>query len=91
MTERRGGVRAIYPLDEALGLGPRERLTLGVQERSLWAIVEVSEEKTGAFWERFGGGSCEPEEDSSVGLGGRGSPTVAPVNQYPTTWRWPVI
>ena len=55
VTERRGGVRAIYPLDEALGLGPRERLTLGVQERSLWAIVEVSEEKTGAFWERLAG------------------------------------
>jgi len=38
-----------------------------------------------------GGVSREPEEDSPVGLGGRGSPTVVPVNQYPTTWRWPVI
>ena len=50
-----GGVRGVYPLDEALGLEPRERMTLGVRERSLWAVVEASEEKTGAFWEKLAG------------------------------------
>lgn len=48
-----GGVRGVYPLDEALGLEPRERLTRGVRERSLWAVGEVSEEKAGAFWEKL--------------------------------------
>lgn len=55
VTEQRGGVRGVYPLDEALGLEPRERMTLGVRERSLWAVVEASEEKTGAFWEKLAG------------------------------------
>ncbi len=55
VTERRGGVRSIYPLDKALGLEPRERVTLRVRERSLWAIVEAREEKAGAFWEKLAG------------------------------------
>jgi RNase P subunit RPR2 len=32
----------LYPLDRAIGLSPRERMTLGVRERALWAAVEVS-------------------------------------------------
>jgi len=55
VTEWRGGVRAVYPLDEALGLEPRERLTLRVREHSLWAVAEVSEEKARAFWEKLAG------------------------------------
>lgn len=31
-----------YPLDQAIGLGEGERMTLGVRERALWAAVEVS-------------------------------------------------
>jgi len=55
VTERRGDVRGVYPLDEVLGLEPRERMTLRVRERSLWAVVEASEEKTGVFWEKLAG------------------------------------
>jgi hypothetical protein len=45
----------IYPLDQAMGLGPGERMTLGVRERLLWAAVEVSDEKTHQFLEKFTG------------------------------------
>jgi hypothetical protein len=44
-----------YPLDEAMGLGSGERMTLGVRERLLWAAVEVSYEKTHQFLEKFTG------------------------------------
>jgi len=55
VTERRSSVRVVCPLDEVLGLEPRERMTLRVRERSLWAVVEASEEKTGVFWEKLAG------------------------------------
>ena len=45
----------IYPLDQALGLVRRERVTMGVRERSLWAAVEVSYEKAHEFLEKFTG------------------------------------
>jgi hypothetical protein len=45
----------IYPLDQAMGLGSGERMTLGVRERLLWAAVEVSYEKTHQFLEKFTG------------------------------------
>jgi hypothetical protein len=45
----------IYPLDQAMGLGPGERMTLGVRERLLWAVVEVGYEKTHQFLEKFTG------------------------------------
>jgi hypothetical protein len=44
-----------YPLDQAMGLGSGERMTLGVRERLLWAAVEVSYEKTHQFLEKFTG------------------------------------
>jgi hypothetical protein len=45
----------IYPLDEAIGLGCGEQMTLGVRERALWAAVEVSYEKAHQFLEKFTG------------------------------------
>jgi hypothetical protein len=45
----------IYPLDQAMGLGSGERMTLGVRERLLGAAVEVSYEKTPPFLEKFTG------------------------------------
>jgi len=47
--------RDSYPLDEAMGMGSGERVTLGVRERALWAVVEVSYEKAHQFLERFTG------------------------------------
>lgn len=45
----------IYPLDKAIGMSPSERMTLGVRERSLWAAVELSYEKTHQFLKKFTG------------------------------------
>ena len=45
----------IYPLDEAIGLEPGVSATLGVKERSSWAVVEVSCEKAHEFLEKFTG------------------------------------
>ncbi len=45
----------IYPLDEAIGLGSGEQMSLGVRERALWAAVEVSYEKAHQFLEKFTG------------------------------------
>jgi hypothetical protein len=42
-------------LDEAIGLGSGEQMTLGVKERALWAAVEVSYEKAHQFLEKFTG------------------------------------
>lgn len=36
----------VVPLDEALGLEPRAQHTLGVRERSLWLVTELSYAKT---------------------------------------------
>ena len=44
-----------YPLDLALGLEPQMKATIGVMERSLWACVEVSYEKSKQFLEKFTG------------------------------------
>jgi hypothetical protein len=44
-----------YPLDEAIGLGGGEQMSLGVRERALWAAVEVSYEKAHQFLEKFTG------------------------------------
>jgi RNase P subunit RPR2 len=44
-----------YPLDQAMGLGCGERMTLGGRERLLWAAVGVSYEKTHQFLEKFTG------------------------------------
>lgn len=44
-----------YPLDQALGLGARQRVTVGVRERSLWAAVEISYEKAHEFLRKFTG------------------------------------
>lgn len=44
-----------YPFDEAIGLSSFEHETLGVRERSLWAAVEVSYDKSSAFLEKFAG------------------------------------
>lgn len=44
-----------YPLDEALGLEPQRKCTLGVVERMLWTAVEVSYEKAGDFLKKFTG------------------------------------
>ena len=51
----RGCEEDIYPLDEAIGLGSGEQMTLGVKERALWAAVEVSYEKAHQFLEKFTG------------------------------------
>jgi len=51
----KGCRREIYPLDEALGLEPQRKCTLGVTERTLWAAVEVSYEKSEEFLKRFNG------------------------------------
>lgn len=72
--------RDSYPLDEAMGMGSGERVTLGVRERALWAVVEVSYEKAHQFLERFTGLEVsrkkihqmvveEGGEDSGVGGG----------------------
>lgn len=45
----------VYPLDEALGLVAGSGSTLGVRERALWAAVEVSYAKAGAFLAKFAG------------------------------------
>jgi len=45
----------IYPLDRAIGLEGREGMTIGVKERTLWAAVEVSYEKTNQFLQKFTG------------------------------------
>jgi hypothetical protein len=45
----------VYPLDAALGLVPGSGSTLGVRERALWAAVEVSYAKAGAFLAKFTG------------------------------------
>jgi len=45
----------VYPLDEALGLVAGSGSTLGVRERALWAAVEVSYAKAGAFLGKFAG------------------------------------
>jgi hypothetical protein len=44
-----------YPLDEALGLAPGVKHTLGVRERALWAATEVSYEKSERFLAKFTG------------------------------------
>ncbi|HWT78206.1 MAG TPA: UPF0236 family protein [Candidatus Methylomirabilis sp.] len=44
-----------YPLDEALGLAPGMKHTLGVRERALWAATEVSYEKSERFLAKFTG------------------------------------
>lgn len=44
-----------YPLDEAIGIGCGEQMSLGVRERALWAAVEVSYEKAHQFLEKFTG------------------------------------
>lgn len=51
----KGCSREIYPLDEAIGLEPQSKCTLGVVERALWAAVEVSYEKTSEFLKKFTG------------------------------------
>ena len=51
----RGCQEDIYPLDEAIGLGCGEQMSLGVRERALWAAVEVSYEKAHQFLEKFTG------------------------------------
>ena len=45
----------IYPLDEAIGLGSGEQMSLGVRGRALWAAAEVSYEKAHQFLEKFTG------------------------------------
>jgi len=44
-----------YPFDDAIGLASSKHETLGVREKSLWAAVEVSYEKSSAFLEKFTG------------------------------------
>jgi len=39
----------VYPLDTALGLLPGTGSTLGVRERALWVVTEVSYAKASAF------------------------------------------
>lgn len=41
------------PLDDVLGLAPRDKCTLGVRERALWAATEVSYEKAESFLAKF--------------------------------------
>ncbi len=43
----------VYPLDTALGLLPGTGSTLGVRERALWAVTEVSYAKASAFLAKF--------------------------------------
>jgi len=45
----------VYPLDTALGLLPGTGSTLGVRERALWAVTEVSYAKASAFLAKFTG------------------------------------
>jgi len=45
----------VYPLDTALGLLPGTGSTLGVRERALWAVTEVSYTKASAFLAKFTG------------------------------------
>jgi uncharacterized protein UPF0236 len=45
----------VYPLDTALGLLPGTGSTLGVRERALWAVTEVSYAKAAAFLAKFTG------------------------------------
>lgn len=45
----------VYPLDPALGLLPGTGSTLGVRERALWAVTEVSYAKASAFLAKFTG------------------------------------
>jgi hypothetical protein len=45
----------VYPLDAALGLLPGTGSTLGVRERALWAVTEVSYAKASAFLAKFTG------------------------------------
>lgn len=45
--------RESYPLDNALGLAPRDKCTLGVRERALWAATEISYEKVESFLAKF--------------------------------------
>jgi len=45
----------IYPLDRAIGLEGRDGMTIGIKERTLWAAVEVSYEKTNQFLKKFTG------------------------------------
>lgn len=45
----------VYPLDSALGLLPGTGSTLGVRERALWAVTEVSYAKAAAFLAKFTG------------------------------------
>src|SRR5574341_866286 len=42
-------------VEEAIGLGCGEQMSLGVRERALWAAVEVSYEKAHQFLEKFTG------------------------------------
>ena len=44
-----------YPFDDVIGLASSKHETLGVRERSLWAAVEVSYEKSSAFLKKFTG------------------------------------
>jgi len=44
-----------YPFDDAIGLSSFRHETLGVRERSLWAAVEVSYEKSSSFLKKFAG------------------------------------
>ena len=45
----------VYPLDPALGLLPGTGSTLGMRERALWAVTEVSYAKAAAFLAKFTG------------------------------------
>lgn len=51
----RGCEKELYPLDNAIGLERRDGMTIGVRERTLWAAVEVSYEKTNQFLAKFTG------------------------------------
>jgi hypothetical protein len=44
-----------YPLDNAIGLEPQRKCTLGVIERALWAATEVSYAKSAEFLKKFTG------------------------------------
>jgi len=44
-----------YPLDDAIGLEPQRKCTLGVIERALWAATEVSYAKSAEFLKKFTG------------------------------------
>ncbi len=71
--------REVVPLDEAIGLRPRSRVTVGVRERALWLVTEMAYERASFGLKKVSGIEVSAEtikhlveEEGEAGGGGEG-------------------